>query len=150
LCANLKQLIYQFDLSQLISSPTRVTTTTSTIIDLILVTYPNLITQSGILEVGLSDHMITYCTRKVNNKISVNKHNGVKLRSLKKYSKQTLEVELEQTNWQDVTDGCNVDKAWLCFKKEFLTIVDKIAPFKLVRLKHGTAPWITDNNNNSI
>ena len=57
-------------------------------------------------------------------------------------------MQLEETNWQGVTDSYNVDKPWLCFKIEFLTIIDKIAPFKLVRLKHGTAPGLPMNYSN--
>ena len=50
---------------QLINVPPRVTDTCVSILDLIMVTDPDNICQFGVLNVGLSDHLITYCTRKV-------------------------------------------------------------------------------------
>ena len=50
-----------FGLKQLIESPTRITCSSSSIIDHI----PDRVTQQGILNVGLSDHQLIYCTRKI-------------------------------------------------------------------------------------
>ena len=49
-----------FDLDQLIVEPTRITPTSRTIIDLILVSDPAKISQSGVIEIGVSDHFLTY------------------------------------------------------------------------------------------
>ena len=54
-----------FDLKQLIGEPTRVTDTSPTIIDLVLVSEPSQHCQSDVTNLGPSDHMLTYCTRKV-------------------------------------------------------------------------------------
>ena len=89
MCQNLKQFLSMFDLKQLIGEPTRVTDTSATILDLLLVSEPSKICQSGVTNLGLSDHMLTYCTRKV--KISfVYQHNYVNLRSLKNYTKEAF------------------------------------------------------------
>ena len=45
-----------FGLKQLIESPTRITGSSSSIIAHILASFPNRVTQQGILNVGLSDH----------------------------------------------------------------------------------------------
>ena len=78
-----------FDLDQLILEPTRITPTSRTIIDMILVSDPAKISQSGVIEIGVSDHFLTYCTRKI-TKVLYHKHNNVKIRSLKNYNKETL------------------------------------------------------------
>ena len=70
-----------FGLTQLISEPTRVCTTSESIIDLIFVSHSENISQSGVITIGVSDHLITFCTRKVTKC----KHKFAKLRSLKKY-----------------------------------------------------------------
>ena len=49
-----------FDLKQLIGEPTRVTDTSDTILYLVLVSEPSNICQSGVTNLGLSDHMLTY------------------------------------------------------------------------------------------
>ena len=83
-----------FDLDQVIVEPTRITPKSRTIIDLILVSDPAKISQSGVIEIGVSDHFLTYCTRKI-TKVLYQKHNNVKIRSLKNYNKETFEQRLK-------------------------------------------------------
>ena len=47
-----------FSLHQLIKVPTRITCNSATIIDHILASYPERVTQQGIIDVGLSDHKL--------------------------------------------------------------------------------------------
>ena len=54
-----------FSLHQLIKVPTRITCNSATIIDHILASYPERVTQQGIIDVGLSDHQLIFCTRKI-------------------------------------------------------------------------------------
>ena len=54
-----------FGLKQLIIAPTRVTTGSSTIIDHVLASFPERVTQSGVIDISLSDHQLIYCTRKI-------------------------------------------------------------------------------------
>ena len=53
-----------FGLKQLIEVPTRVTCSSSTIIDHILVSFPYRVSQQGVIDVELSDYQIIYCTKK--------------------------------------------------------------------------------------
>ena len=133
-----------FDLDQLIVEPTRITAKSRTIIDLILVSDPAKISQSGVIEIDVSDHFLTYCTRKI-TKVLYHKHNNVKIRSLKNYNKETFEQRLKDATWSDVYTCGSVEGAWLplAFKSRFQTIVDSIAPLKEIRIKQSTAPWIT-------
>ena len=131
-----------FDLDQLIVEPTRITPTSRTIIDLILVSDPAKISQSGVIEIGVSDHFLTYCTRKI-TKVLYHKQNNVKIRSLKNYNKETFEQRLKDATWSEVYSCESVEGAWLSFKSRFQTIVDSLAPLKEIRIKQSTAPWIT-------
>ena len=54
-----------FGLKQLIKSPTRVTPNTSILIDHILTNTNEKITKCGIINVGLADHQMIFCTRKI-------------------------------------------------------------------------------------
>ena len=58
------QFFSLYGLEQLIKSPTRVTCNTSSLIDHILTTFPERVSQPGIIDVGLSNHQLIYCTRK--------------------------------------------------------------------------------------
>ena len=130
------------NLKQLINEPTRITTTSSSTIDLIMVSNNDKISKSGVITLGLSDHFMTYCTRKVKREV-LNKHNNVKLRSLKHYCKELLDSRLSDTNWNDVFKSNSVDEAWVFFRGKFMDVIDKIAPVKEVRVKQRTEPWMS-------
>ena len=61
---NYFQFCSLYGLEQLIKSPTRITCSTSSLIDDILTTFPQRVSQQGTIDVGLSDHQLIYCTRK--------------------------------------------------------------------------------------
>ena len=73
-----------FGLKQLIESPTQITCSSSSIINHILASFPNRVTQRGVLNVGLSDHQQMYCTRKITS-IKRDGHKQIKFRSFKNY-----------------------------------------------------------------
>ncbi|CAL4218293.1 unnamed protein product, partial [Meganyctiphanes norvegica] len=106
------ELLDTHNFTQLINSPTRVTQSSATIIDHIHTNNQEKICQSGIIESGISDHYITYCTRKV-IKCQINKHNPIKIRSMKNYSNDIFVEKLQSLDWSVVTK-CIVDvnEAW--------------------------------------
>ena len=65
LCKQYIAFCSSFSLKQLISSPTRITCSSSTIIDHILTNTTNTISQSGVIDLGISDHNIIFLTRKM-------------------------------------------------------------------------------------
>ena len=82
-------------LEQIITRPTRVTDQTATLIDHIYTNSPNNVSQSGVIDLGLSDHDLIYCTRKTSLPKS-HKHNEIFVCSLKRYSaKKFLEILTE-------------------------------------------------------
>ena len=54
-----------FSLHQLIKVPICITCNSATIIDHILASYQKRVTQQGIIDIGLSDHQLIFCTRKI-------------------------------------------------------------------------------------
>ena len=71
-----------FGLKQLIIVQTRVKFSSSTIIDHILASFSERITQSRVIDIGLSDHQLIYCTRKI-SRIIKRLHKQIKFRSFK-------------------------------------------------------------------
>ena len=53
-----------FSLRQLISCPTCICCSNSTIIDHILTSYPDRVSQKGIIDIGIPDHQLIFCIRK--------------------------------------------------------------------------------------
>ena len=55
------------------TTPTRVTDQSATLIDHILTKSPDKVSQSGVIDLGFSDHDLIYCTRKTSlQKYSIN------------------------------------------------------------------------------
>ena len=73
-----------FSLKQLIESPTRTTCSSSPFIDHILASFPDRVTQRGILNAGLSDYQLNYCARKT-TRIERSGHKQTKFCYLKNY-----------------------------------------------------------------
>ena len=94
---------------------------------------------------GISDHFIVYCTRKL-SKSSFNKHNNVKIRSVKSYSKDVFIEKLTEAKWESLFFlALNINEAWSNFKDIFTNILDTVAPLKEIRVKQRTEPWITSD-----
>ena len=99
---NYVDILKLFGINQLIKDHTRVTKKSSTIIDHVLCNTRQKISQSGVIPVGVSDHYLTFCTRKtIKGQIGV--HNVVKVRSLKNYSVSSLIFELSQVDWTELS-----------------------------------------------
>ena len=71
-----------FYLKQLGNKHTCVTDSSATTIDLILVSDDDKVFQSGVLPVGISDHYIIFCTRKVKRGV-LNQHKIAQICSMK-------------------------------------------------------------------
>ena len=87
-------------------------------------------------------YCITYCTRKISRE-QINKHNTVKLRSLKNYCSNTFTEKLKNLDWSIVLQCTDVNDAWNRFKLMFTQIIDEVAPQKETRIKGRTEKWIT-------
>ena len=87
--------------TQLINTPTRVTANTSSLIDHIYTNNRDKVSQAGVIETGISDHFITYCTRRKPKDI-IGKHTTIKIRSMKNYTKESFVENLEEKDWNIV------------------------------------------------
>ena len=94
------------------------------------------------MDIGLSDHSLIFCTRKV-VKGAINKHNSVKVRSLRNNNPSVSKDKLLNVNWVPVLAYESVDMAWNMFEGYFLGVVDELAPVKEIRrIKQRTEPWM--------
>ena len=87
-------LIQLFDLTQLISNPTRVTPTTATLIDHVYTNVPSNIFESFVSDLSISDHFPVCITRKVGNKMIKNNHINTTYRAFKNFNEHQFLHEL--------------------------------------------------------
>ena len=120
--------------------PTRVTDHTATLIDHILPNSPDKVSQSGITDLGLSDHELIYCTRKRSLPKS-HKHNEIFFHSMKRYSvKKFLEILREIVFPNYLTYTC-VNDVYSDFIYRFVGAINFIASTKKIRVKVNSKPW---------
>ena len=130
-------------LIQVIETPTRITGTSSTLIDHILTNSKLSITQHGVLEIALSDHYVIYCTRKI-QKQKYHKQKFITIRSLKNYSKSNLLEKLSDIIFPDYSLYGDIDEAYSDFTNKLTTVINDVAPFKKINVKNNTGEWLDD------
>ena len=128
-------------LRQLIDEPTRVTSTCSSLLDHVICSKENKISKCGIIDLGISDHSFTFCTRKM-TKFAVSQHKTTTLRSLKKYSDEAFISQLSLIDWSSITNCSDVNEAWSKFQDIFISKLNALAPLKEVRIKQRTEVWM--------
>ena len=100
-----------FGLKQLIKVPTRTTTSSSTIIDHILASYPERVTQCGVIDISLSDHHLIYGTRKI-SKIKRGSHKKIQFHSFKHYTVDLFGQELSKLNFPIYQNYNEINEAY--------------------------------------
>jgi len=128
-------------LTQIISEPTRVTETSSTLIDLICVSKPEEVSSSEVVYSAISDHyLVKYCKKHSRGKNDPKTSSG---RCYKKLDELAFTNDMANVNWNDVMVCNDTDNAWNMWKHKFLNICDKHAPVKIRKIKTYLPPWIT-------
>ena len=74
-----------YNLEKLIEEPTRITESTSTMIDLIFANTPGNVACSGVCHVGISDHILIYAFRKLSTGRSNVAHKTINLQKFQKF-----------------------------------------------------------------
>ena len=89
---DLSNFIEQLCLTNLITNPTRVTKSTKSLLDVILVSHPDRLVTSGNLHLGISDHDLIYVVRK--QKLPKTKAKSIEFRSIKNLNHAAFKTDL--------------------------------------------------------
>ena len=84
-----------------VEEPTRVTLTTSSIIDHIATTCARNIVKSGVHEVSMSDHYMVYCIRKFNGAVDKD-HKVIKTRKMKNFNEAAFLADVSGICWEQM------------------------------------------------
>ena len=143
-------IIEPFDLVQLIKSPTRITETSSTLIDLILVSREENVLFSGACDApGISDHHFTYLA--YNIKKEKEKPKIVKTRCFKNFNFEGFGQYVEKLNWESIIGVGNINTKVTILENMINEALDKYAPFKTFTIrKSGNTPWIDEKIKGSM
>ena len=115
-------------LKQLITSPMRVTENSLSLLNHVLTNFTDRVSQSGVVDTGLSDHQLIYCTRKV-NRTKFNTHKYIRTRSLKNYSQSLYPEKLSnEINFPDYSKFKDINDVYSDFIGKVTSVIDQIAP----------------------
>ena len=141
-------IVNLFQLTQIITEPTRVTANTETLIDLFLTNKPENISNSGVVHLGISDHSLIYGCRKIS--FCKNPPKLVESRNFKYYKSSEFKNDLTEilSNWDWRTDDPNV--LWNQFRDRFNQVAEMHAPIRIRRVRSKYAPWLNHEIKNAI
>ena len=117
--------------------------TSSFLLDHILTNSSERVSQSGVADVGLSDHQMTYCKRKI-IRLKHNTHRSVKTRSFKNYRKDSYLQELENAKYPKYSKFTGINCAYSDFIGKLTTIIDKVAWVREMRIKTNSQEWFDE------
>ena len=139
LISKYKEFCLAFFLTEIIKEPTRTTCTTTSLLDHILINCAEKVSQKGVIDVGLSDHPLIFCTWKI-RRTRHSMHNQIQTRSLRNYSAENLMSTLK-----DITSPnyifSDVNVAYADLTKKILAAIDNVAPIKMPRIKNNSQDW---------
>ena len=132
-----------YNLKQLISEPTRITPSSSTLIDVIFTNLPDNTNCSGVSHIGISDHSLIYVYRKISSPSVTKGTSTITYRQFKNFNRNSFRSDVLAQPWDDLKGVHNPNEMWLKWKTLFLEVSDVHAPFRSKRVRGFKSPWIT-------
>lgn len=138
-------LCHDFHLSQVITEPTRTTSTSANILDLVLTTFPDMVHEICFLP-GLSDHTFVYFT--IHGKV---KHPVRQPKLIRDYNRADFaainrELSVFLDDYMLKFEERSVETNWNIFKDKVASLVDRYIPLRAISGKHRS-PWFTSSLN---
>ena len=122
-------------------SPTRVTATTSSQLDLILTDSPSYFHTTAAIPCHASDHHVVithFCSRGISQCL---KHNVISVRQYHKIDTEMLDKVLLDESWSDVFGADDIDVCTKAFTLVMQYIMNALVPLQTLRIKQHSIPW---------
>ena len=142
--AAINSFTHEMNLQQLIKEPTRITSTTESLLDVILVSDPSSVRMSGVINNPISDHFPVYVVLKLKSpKISPH---YVTVRSYKNYDPENFTFDLVSHSDSLLSEFAapDVNSKLGIFNDAFRQVLDAHAPVKTVKICSHPCPIVTE------
>lgn len=144
------KIIKNSSLTQVIDTPTRITSSTSTLLDLIITNTPQCIASNNVVPQVIADHDLISVTVKVSKpkRLPVTKT----FRQLTYYTNDIFSSLLLDNVYRlnDIFLTDDVDKQVFIFNEVFIHCLDMCAPMVTKVVKRPPTPWMNDELRNAI
>lgn len=148
--------ISKLGLTQLVTEPTRVTQSTSTLIDHIYTSHDNHHCDTGVIRTGISDHYLTYTHRKLGNisqhhSSSKTERNVLTYLDWKTFNTTDYLLDLSKINWTECLCAPDVDTMLHIFTYKLKSCINTHLKTKKRYVKSNQLPpWLDTEVLNSI
>ena len=127
----------------MIGEPTRVTLTSSTLIDHIASKKPENVVASGVLRITLSDHYLVYVARKFMGSTK-RQRKTISTRKMKSFNSDNFLSDLGQIDWESIISSCkDIDEAVNKWSYLLSLVIEKKAPLTELKVSDKYSPWLT-------
>ena len=139
-------LVEPFAFKQVVNEPTRITKTSSTLIDLILASNSENVKVNGVIDTpGISDHCLifmAYSLKKPKFKPKI-----ITRRDFRNFDEKKFVQDMERAPWGNIlaVSDDDIDNKVTIFENIHRDIIDKHAPFRTFRVTRPASPWLNDN-----
>ncbi|XP_062601194.1 uncharacterized protein LOC134262888, partial [Saccostrea cucullata] len=140
----------EFYFSQLITAATRVTNTSSTLIDHFYTNKPDNMCEVNVPFIAISDHYPICATRKTKCMQQKGKHVEIEYRDFKKFDENKFLHDLKDVDFNNLLQMHDPNEILTEFYDLFNSILDQHAKVKTKRVKSEIRPkWMTQEINNA-
>lgn len=131
-----------YNLSQIVSSRTRVTQNSVSLINICATSCPDCFTSIKASPCGLSDHHVVTMQLYARGSIgSRRSHRIVRSRDYRKLDVEKIADVLTKEEWNKVVSFKDVNDCVECFNLTVSGVMDIVIPVKLKRVKQSVPPW---------
>nr|CAI5817049.1 unnamed protein product [Callosobruchus analis] len=140
----LVNLLESYDLKQLVNTPTRISNTSQTLIDVIIVSNPDEINMVDSFDMlGVSDHLAIICEFRFLS--HCRRPRFKQFRDFRNFDLQLFYRDLMDINWNQIYLLSNIDEIITFFNNALLVVFNFHAPIRTIRVTKPPAPWMTYN-----
>ena len=127
-----------FGLAQLITSPTRTTPTSTSLIDHIYTNNPSAVVTTDVSDISISDRNPISCTRSIKlPKPEPKGHTQMSFRFFKHFNQNAFFADLICTPFDNAHQHTDPNEALAVWYKLFMDVVNRHAPIRHKRVKHS-------------
>lgn len=130
----------------MITAPTRITTESSTLLDLFITSYEKSDTKSGIVITDISDHLGIFLSINKNEATNKKRKNqlGAHFQNITADNLNNFRQRLSCLDWNDVHQEKNANNAYNLFLSKFKNLYESCFPYKTFKTSRKCRkPWIT-------
>ena len=133
------------NLSQLIDHPTRITDSSQTLLDVVLVSSKSIVRHSGVLNVPISDHLPVYAELKLKSTKPSTQY--ITVRSFTNYTPISFVVDLagKADIFLSIFDGEDVNTKLEKLNNAVESSTNVYAPLKTIKIRSRPCPFITQD-----